>query len=205
VFRGFEAWIGGAIFVYALILSGSMLISLAIPYVVLRMRDKGSPSPDPQIGIKSALYYFFSVGIILVLTGLTTLVMDVLVGKGPPAPGGGLNDFQRASLGVMTAGMICAFLHLGLIKGMTDDRNPMARRIFAGWRLAIHGMVVVITITILLGVVFQKDFGGDSMKDFRKQLLGILLVWVPSWLLHLVLVGIYSRPLYEPRRPIHDD
>jgi hypothetical protein len=203
VFPGFE-FIGGLVFVYTLILAASSLISLAIPYIVLRMRDSRSGTPDPQIGIKAALYYFFSVGIILFLTGLTTLIMDILVDK-KAAPGQGMNAVQRTSLGVMTSGAFFALLHLALIKGATNDRNPAARRIFAGWRLAIHGMVVVLTSTIFLGILFQKDFGGDSLKDVRRQLLGVLLVWVPSWVLHFVLVRVYSQPLYEPSRQIGGD
>jgi hypothetical protein len=199
----FGSWLSGLIFIYILVLAGSMLVSLAVPYVVLRMRESRSASPDPQIGVKAALYFFFSFGIVLFLTGLTTFVMDLLVDKRPPAVAQGLNDVQRASLGVMVSGFFFAVLHLGLVKAMTNDRNPTARRTFAGWRLAIHGMVVILAVTTILGILFQKDFGGAGLEDLRKQVLGVMMVWIPSWIIHLVLLGRHSRPLYEPSR-LHD-
>jgi hypothetical protein len=89
-------------------------------------------------------------------------------------------------------------LHLVLVKSMTNDsRSYAARRMFAGWRLAVHGLVVVFALAALMMVLFQKDFGD---KELRKAFFGMLLVWFPSWVLHLVLVGFYSRQLYTPSR-----
>jgi hypothetical protein len=199
MFRGFEFIIGGMVSIYGMLFLG-LVLSLAVPYVVLRLRDSRSEKPDPQIGIKSALYFFFSVGILLFLNGLTALVVDLLVNTPAKVPGQGLTYMQRLSLAFMTSGALFALLHLGLVKATTNDRDRAPRRIFAGWRLAIHGIVVIFTTTILLVILFQKDFGGEAMKDARKALLGTLLVWVPSWILHLVLVGVYSMPRYEPSR-----
>jgi hypothetical protein len=99
---------------------------------------------------------------------------------------------------MMLSGIAFTFLHLGLVKALTrDDQWPAARRMFVGWRFAIQVLVVIVTSTFLLGVLFQKDFGD---KEARKTLFGILLVWVPSWVIHLALLRIYSKDLYQPRR-----
>jgi hypothetical protein len=182
-------------------------LSFAIPYAILRMRDTRSEKPDPQVGLKSAMYFFFSLGIMLFLFGLTMLVVDLIARDRPELPPGmrrdeGLNETQRVSLALMVAGLIFTLLHLGLVKAMTNDRNPASRRMFAGWRSVIHGLVILVVVTVLLVIYFQKDFGGEGTLRVRKQLWATLLVWTPSWILHLVLLWFYSRPLYEPSRTL---
>src|SRR5262249_25160885 len=73
--------------------------------------------------------------------------------------------------------------------GFTNDRRfPATRRVFVGWRLAIHSLVVLIAFTALVGQLFQKDPKWEDMKPF----FGTLLVWVPSWLIHLLLLRFYG-------------
>jgi hypothetical protein len=194
---GFESILASGIITYILLLAPFPLIALAIPYAILRYRDSRSERPDPQLGIKAALYFFFSLGIVLFLEGLTIIVVDLLLETRQQPPGQGLTPNQRSGLGMIVAGLVVTLLHLVLVKTMTDDRAVATRRIFAGARLALHGMIVVIAFTALLVIVFQKDFGP---KEVRKALFGVLLVWIPSWILHLVLVSFYSRRLYEPSR-----
>jgi hypothetical protein len=200
---------------FVLLGAPALFLALAIPYAILRLRDTKNDKQDSQLGIKAALYFFFSVGILLFVSGLTTIVVDLLLeskaldlqprdrfappGLPPaPVPNPGLSDGQRTGLALMVAGVVIALLHLGLVKAMTNDSRSLAtRRIFAGSRFAIHGIVIVMAFTSLLIVLFQKDFGP---KDLRKALFGVLLVWIPSWALHLVLVAYYSRQLYEPTR-----
>jgi hypothetical protein len=203
---GLGSFIAGTVLVMVFIFGIVSLVSFAVPYMVLRIKDMKSEKPDPQIGVKSAMYFFFSNGIMVFLFGLTILVVDLLVSGDDfrarrqfgPGPGDdGLSEAKRIGLAFMVSGLIFALLHLGLVKGMTNDRNPASRRIFAGWRMAIHGMVVLTTLTALLVVYFQRDMG--DLRT-RKALWGVMLVWIPSWILQIVLVWFYSQPLYEPSR-----
>ncbi len=198
-----------------------LLPSFAIPYLVLRLRDSRNDRQDPQLGLKAALYFLFSVGILLFLYGLTTLVVDLLVDKaffqprvlprvpGAPARPKGLTQTQRIALALMVSGVAVSLLHLGLVKLITDDRPPPARRMFVGWRLVIHSIVVVGAFTtlmvLLLWKVDQANPGPNSEKgiiELRKMMFGVLLVWIPSWVLHLVLLWFYSKPLFAPVRPV---
>src|SRR5437588_12018229 len=56
-----------------------LLLALAIPYAVLKVRDARGDQPDPQVGLKVGLYFFFSIGVVLLLYGLTTIVVDLLL------------------------------------------------------------------------------------------------------------------------------
>jgi hypothetical protein len=118
-------------------------------------------------------------------------------------PEKGLNQVQRIGIALIIAGLVVALLHLALVKLITQDRPLAARRMFAGWRLVIHSIVVVSAFTVLLVVLLMKDDNEGihrGLVETRKMMAGVLLVWVPSWVLHLVLVAYYSRPLYEPPR-----
>src|SRR5713226_907560 len=55
-----------------------LLLGLAIPYAILHSRDSRSVERDPQLGLKTALYFFYSVSIFLFLVGLSVVAVDTL-------------------------------------------------------------------------------------------------------------------------------
>jgi hypothetical protein len=171
-----------------------VLLGLAIPYIVLRARDSRE-HPDPQLGLKAALHYFLSVSLLLLLTGLTVIAVDLLTRE--DAPRGQVEDYEviRTGVALASSGAAFAFLHFILLTGTDDRRNPIARRTFTGWRFAIHGLVVVSCVTTCLVIVLQKDFKWQTVKG----LLGVLLVWFPSWIVHLALLWVRATG-YRPER-----
>jgi hypothetical protein len=199
------ATLSGAFF--AMILFPALLLALAIPYGIMYLRNGQEGPRDPQIGIKVALYFFFSLSILLVLNGLSVFVVDALVEPRPTfttspfdpsiGPAGGttsskeLRPAQRTAGALVMAGLFFIVIHVALIRSTINDRDwPATRRLFVGWRFAIHGLVVLGAFTTLLAVLFQKNMGD---ADLRNTLIGILIVWVPSWLVHLLLLQIYSN------------
>jgi hypothetical protein len=201
------AW-GVSTFTVVLMLP-SLLMGLAIPYAVLRLRDvKGEP--EPQAGFKAALYFFFSLSMMLVMTGLTIIVVDLVMttdfGLGAPRNRFGgrepfPNDAQRTSFGFMISGGLFALIHFICILTLTDRPfSSPVRRMFIGWRFAIHGIIVMFAVTALMIVLFQKDVGFNGLSQFRRFLIGVLLVWAPSWFVHLVLLRVSSPVTPPPRR-----
>jgi hypothetical protein len=185
------------------------LLGLAIPYAVLKMRDARAEEHDPEIGLKSALYYIFSLSILLILLGLTILVVDALKDTGskattravrrpgdfdpspPPPAKKEFNQAQRTGAAFMVSGFAVSVFHLVLIFGFTNDRAfPAAKRVFVGWRFAICALTVLVAFTVLVWQVFQEDVKFDDLKE----VLGVLLVWAPAWLVHLVLMRVYGGP-----------
>lgn len=179
-----------------------LLLGLAIPYAVLRIRDSRSDDPDPQVGLKSALHFIYSLSILLIVTGITVLVVDALqeknkqpVGRpgfGQPQPAAKppteFNTQQRTACALIVSGFAIGLLHLLLILGFTNDRRrPEVRRVFVGWRMAIHAVMVLATFTLLVIQVFQKEVQWESIKPT----LGTLVVWGVSWVIHLVVLYIY--------------
>lgn len=79
---------------YAAALAPVLLLGLAVPYAVLRM-EHGS-RVDPQLGMKAGLQFFFSLAVLLAVTGVTVIVVDYVArdaeaddaAKPPAAPFG---------------------------------------------------------------------------------------------------------------------
>lgn len=174
------------------------LPGLAVAYAVLKLQDARAEQHDPEIGIKAALYFIYSLSILVILTGINVLVVDALQDRpnlGPNRNVEGLTEGQRVGCGLIVAGLALGLLHLILIKAATNDsRWPATRRVFVGWRFAIHGLIVLATFTALVILLFQRDVRWETIKDF----LATLVVWGPSWLIHLVLLRTYSNQRVTP-------
>jgi hypothetical protein len=174
-----------------------VLLSLAIPYAVLRIRDSNNIEQDPHVGLKCILYFAFSVGFLLLLSGLTTYVITVLddldnlqeaiTRFDPP---------QRQACSVMLAGFSIAFLHMLLILGMTNTRSrPEVRRVFIGWRLVFHTLIVINCLMVLSKEVFEVSPDTEVMKSTGA----FLVVWGPSWVLHLIMLRAARGTGRKPR------
>lgn len=164
-----------------------LLIALAIPYAVLRMRDGREGPPDPQLGFKVAMHFFFSVSIIILLLGLTVIVVGILLQSGRPRFDDLPGDAERVGVALIISGILFSLLHFICILTLTTQpfTSPV-RRTFVGCRFGVHGLVVMLAVTGLLISLFQRHSTGEE----RRALVGILVVWSPSWLLHFVLLRL---------------
>jgi hypothetical protein len=200
-----------------LLLLPYLLLLLAFPYAVLRLRDAHSRAPDPQLGFKCTLQFFFSISVLLILTGLTIIVVDAIfqIGQAPRPILKGFpnqpqrefpNPAQRVAGAFVVSGILFAGVSLLMILVMTSGPGPSpARRTFLGARCAVHGLVVMIAMTSLLVVFFLKTEPGSPQEtaiwDARKTFIAILLVWAPSAVIHFSLFRLSSPPLpAQPRR-----
>src|SRR5437879_1585705 len=124
-----------------------MLLSLAIPYAILRLRDAGSPKQDPQTGLKAGLYFFSNLALMILLSGFTVIIVDLLLedqqpqrlferegggrlpGEQPLQPDKSLSPAKRTGWALVLAGFVFFLLHFILVKAATNDRHfPAARR-----------------------------------------------------------------------------
>jgi hypothetical protein len=165
-----------------------VLLSFAIPYAVLRLQDSRNPDRDPQIGLKSVLYFTFSLGVLLFLSGVNVLLYDAILDHKRGFNVGPTDDWrpaQRGGAALLVSGFAISLSHLVLVLIYTNDlRRPGAARIFIGYRLAIHALANVAAFTVLMIMLFQKNPQWEDMK-FP---ISVLLVWLPSWVAHMLLL-----------------
>jgi hypothetical protein len=209
----FSRWIGITVVAgYALALTPFLLLSLAIPYAVLRLRAPEGTEPDPQVGLKVFLYYFFSVSVLLGLTGVTTIAVDIVLKKEQPEPARGgpfgvpqrpalksgtFDPVERTGSALVVVGVLFALFHWVLAKVATNDRRwPAARRLFAGWRLAVHGLVLLGTATTLMITLFQEETNIETVK----VTLTVGFIWSLAWITDLIVLYLYSRPVRAVER-----
>lgn len=197
---------------FAGVLFPFLLLALAIPYAVLKLRRQRDEENDPQVGLKAALHYFFSVSVILFLSGFNILAVEwVREKKPPPAPVVGRqpkrplaasitgeNPTQRLGTALTFSGLTFGLAHLALIVLATNDRRwPAARRLFTGWRLAIHGLVILFVFTGLMITLFVEDLEMETLKSY----LATLAVWMPAWAVDFTLLRLHSRQPPGHRAP----
>jgi hypothetical protein len=204
MFRDLELLTGQVLLLLVLL---PALLALAIPYAVLALRDSRSVVRDPQVGWKAVLFFTFSLAILMALFAVTLLVLDFLTNSPstsrtpatapagfPPSPRRSpspllLSGQQRTAFAILTSAVLVGLVHLFLILfGSNSRRFPAARRVFVGSRLAVHSLVVLGAFTVLVYLLFRPSVDMDSLKIP----FAILIVWVPSWLCHLVLLRAAS-------------
>ena len=180
---------------YAMILAPFFLLGLAFPYAILRVRDAQMEQRDNQVGIKAGLYYFLSISVYLILSGLTVIVIDLTKEEKPAGPQEQMlarmmqaDDFEalRFGTGLVISGTIFLAAHFALIRFMTNDaRFPATRHVYNGWRFAISGLVVMFSLTALIVIMLQKD----DLAELKRSALSTLVVWCPAWLIDLSLLN----------------
>jgi hypothetical protein len=213
-----------------------VMFGLAFAYLGLRFRDGRSDVSDPELGIKSAYYAFLSVGILLALSGLTIAVSDLLAEQfegpnnqaGPPvapfnpkagpgfpqqAPMRVRNDdpfdtmSQRVAWPLVVSGVLVSLVSLLLARlGTNDAQFPSVRRTFGGFRLVVGGLGVVVTVTLLIELLFQKNLATTRPLAWA---IGSLAIWFPYTAVQLFLLKRDSRLAYyvppKPRKAKKDD
>jgi hypothetical protein len=199
--RGFDEFLGMGMvagWMFVLVIP-TLLLGLAIPYAVLRMREGKTGETDPQIGLKSALHFFCSAGILMVLFGLTIIFIDLFLREDRPR--GAPPDESRAirtGVGIMVSGFCFAVLHGLLLTGTNDRKLPATRRAFTGARFAIHGMVVLFSLTALIVSLCLPNLDFRTLKPY----LATLLVWGPSWIVHMILLIVGTPRLRVTRESL---
>lgn len=193
-----------------------VVVCLAYPYLALRLRDSREEHRDPELGIKTAYYLILSAAILLILFGLTVTAIDLMEGKlekrNQPRPQGPgqqqvqrdpierfiTESTQRTAWALTVSGLIFALTSMLLLKlGTNDQHFPAAKRVFVGGRLAFIGIVVMIAVTALIVLFFQKEV---PRKEPYEVIIGVLIVWVPALVVHIVLMRFYASQTYYVER-----
>jgi hypothetical protein len=224
---GFTGAIGVFFAITMLSVLPLVVLTLMIPYLTLRIRDAQSAERDPEIGFKALLWAFISLSVVILLTGATVIVVDLVVdakqkqpaifqpapqagpfGQQLPPPAPKKEDFpntaQRTGGAIMAVGLIGILIHALVLVLMTNERRwPAARRAFIGWMLAFNGVIVMVDATSLLVLIVQKDFDEPNVIN---ALLGVLLVWMPAWVVTFSFLRSFARqPYHRPTTSADED
>ena len=161
-----EALAGGLVFISLLPMT---LIGLAFAYLALRIRDAKADPPDPELGIKSAYYFFVTVGVLLALTGLTVSVGDLIADafEKPAAKQQQFNN-QGGGFGQPKGGPFVQPAPMQMNPG-NDPFDSVSQRL--AWPLIISGSLFGV-----LGVLLLKIGTNDArFPAARRTFAGLRL------------------------------
>src|SRR5205085_672791 len=72
-----------------------------------------------------------------------------------------------------------------------DAYRPAASRFYAGWRFALHNLVLMVAVTYLLLLLFRRTSRVSpdyvTLIHHQQLMVGTVVVWGVSWLAHLFL------------------
>ena len=135
--------LAGPVATAAAILLALLTIPPLLLYVIARWRAARDIAPDPQLGLKFALYYFATTALQLGLAGVALLIYMVI---SPTSAAKG--EGYRAAIGfILPAGLVLA-AHVALLKRTNDAVFPNVRRLFWGYSFVITGLVAFFALVV---------------------------------------------------------
>jgi len=154
-------------------------------YFIFRYRSAQEGQRDPHIGGKTALHIFFSIGVLMVLGGITGLTVDLLTDPGEGQ--GGASALTRSSAAFVVSGLIISACGFAALRRATNDvAYPMVGRLFIGLRFALSALIAFSAMTMWFQIWFAE---GDS-GEVGRTMFGVMVVW-------LVSTGVHFRMLLE--------
>lgn len=123
-------------------------------YIVARWRAGRDPVPDPQLGLKFALYYFATGGLQLALAGITLLAYTMIKPSGEDLDS--KSEMYRLAFGFVLPAAAVLGAHLALLARTNDRQYPGVRRLFVGFNLLITGLVGFAALVLGAQALFAK-------------------------------------------------
>ena len=164
-----------------------VLLMLAAPYIILRLRDTQQEVHDPQLGMKTALHLIGTLGILVGVSGLSIVLIDLITDDNTRTA---FTEAVRVGLAMALSGLIITAGHWWFLYMRTNDRQwPAVRRTFVGCRLIIHGIIICVALTGTMITLFMENPPEEASKVFG----GMLIVWFASWCVHFALMSLYTK------------
>jgi len=215
---GLGAVLGATIVMFVVLGAASVLVPVALVYVALRVQDARQTVPDPKVGMKLAFHAVHTTAILIILTGLSIFMIDLMDGSIAPGPnrpnfGGqpaqmkddGLNSAKRTALALVGSGLLFGVMFWAFLTGTNDAEQRSVRRVFVGGRMALCLLITMFTVTGLIVTLAQKE----PEHTATEVLIGMLLVWFPAGIVHMLLffnnVNVRKAKPTGRRRPADDD
>lgn len=165
-------------------LASAVLWFLPVAYLLLRWRSYRENRPsDPQLGLKTVLYYFRSVGYQVMLAGLACAIFGLLVAESR-------DEMLRVGVALaLSGGIIYGSQAWLLLRHTNTAEHPAAAKLFCGFNLALVALVTCIALVALLALIFARHTPLGSIR----LCLAVLVVYAPAWAVQLTYLLRYSR------------
>ncbi len=166
-------------------------VMLAAPYLVLRLRDARNSRRDPQLGLKVALHFLMSTGLLIGITGATVALAAIIEGADPSGFGPSPAETRQRGFALLIAGSLIMGLYAWAIASRTNDRRwPAVRRTYCGIRFIVEGLVFITGVCGVLVLVMSPDSDAHSEGS---QFVAMLIIWGVAMTVELLLLMRFVR------------
>ncbi len=134
---------------------GVMVVFLALPYVMLRVRDWRVGSRDRQLGFKVALHFLFTQAAWTGMLGLSIIISTIVLGS---AAGSGM----APGAGMFLAGGLAAWGVTWAIRRSNDHAYLAVRKTYSGGRMIVAFSIGLGLFTIVLMQIMEVIIGSPT-------------------------------------------
>jgi len=161
----------GGVFVMMLF-AYSLVPLFPFVYVLLRWRQaRDGGAPDPQLGLKVAIYYFMTIGLHVVLMALALGLYGLIVDRAP-------ESMMRAAVGLLLGGGIVYGLHRAILSRVVDAaRRANVARVFAGLNVVLCGLIGMGALIGTSVLLLQEQVPEDAFKVAGV----VMVVYLGAW------------------------
>ena len=143
-------------------------------YLVSRWRVyREQTPPDPQLGLKVALYFFRLVGLEVGLLGAALALWALLLGGDEEASG-----VLRAGIGLLLPGALVYVAHALVVPRTNDAEAPTVGRMFIGAAMVLNGLVATGSLVGTSVLALQKASPGEPLKLLFVTTMIFGVAWV---------------------------
>jgi len=204
---------------------------LLVPYIILRVRERGADIHDPQLGIKAGLHCLTTVTLIILLTGCSIVVVDKLMqatrddevekkrdvmwpdeydefgydefgsSDAKDAEDEFLSPATRVGFALMVSGSLTTALFAWLLISRTNERNWPAAR--RTYAGGRFGLASLISILAITGAIVIA-FGNEESMDVqdKPEIISLFLGLVIVWVPAASLeLALFAWSSRQPRYP----
>lgn len=150
-----------------------ILLPLApLVYLILRWRAYREETPaDPQLGVKTVLYYFRTLGYHVILVGEFLLLYGLM-------DEGSRWQLLRLSAAMLLSGGLIYGLHVWfLVKRTNTAAQPYVARLYNGFNMLICGLVGTGALVATLSTALSEELPWEALKISA----GLFVVYGSAW------------------------
>jgi hypothetical protein len=171
-------------------LIAGVLWFLPVAYLILRWRAYKENQPkDPQLGFKTVLYYFKSLGYQVLLAGAAVLIAGLMLGDEA------VEEMLRLGAALVLGGGVVYVSHAVILLRRTNTNAfPGAARLYNGFNMALVALVGMAALIAFFVILFSEAMGRSAVKT----VLAVLLVYCPAWVAQGAFLLRNSRQVVAP-------
>lgn len=159
--------------VFVLMLSAYSIVPL-FPFVYLLLRWRQSregATPDPQLGLKVAVYYFMTVGLHVMLLAVAMGLYGLIIDRSS-------ESLMRGAIGLLLGGGVVYGIHRAILVRVVDaSRRANVARVFAGLNVVVCGLIGMGALVVTSVLLLQEYVPEDAFKIAGVAMVVYLGAW----------------------------